>query len=50
MPLILFEILKFKKPENVLTDSISAVNNAHLKLHDWFAALIDMKLHAIPLL
>ena len=44
--LILFEILKFKKPENWLAESIFAVNHAHLKLHDQFAALIDMKLQA----
>ena len=29
-----------------MADSIFAFNHAHLKLHDQFAALINMKLHA----
>ena len=39
-----FEILKFKNPAIWLAKSIFAFN--HLKVHDQFVALIDMKLHA----
>ena len=43
---IAFEILKLKNPAIWLAESIFAFNHAHLKLHDQFVALIDMKLHA----
>ena len=43
---IVFEILKLKNAAIWLVESIFAFNYAHLKLHDQFAALIDMKLHA----
>ena len=39
-------MLKFKNPAIWLGESIFASNHAHLKLHDQFAALIDMKLYA----
>ena len=41
-----FERLKFKNPVIWLAESIFAFNHAHLKLHNQFVALIDMKLHA----
>ena len=44
--LIVFEILKPKNPAIWLAESIFAFNNVHLKLHDQFVALIDMKLQA----
>ena len=40
-----FEIWKFKNPAIQLAESIFAFNQAHLKLHDQFVTLIDMKLH-----
>ena len=41
-----FDILKLKNSAIWLVESIFAFNHAHLKLHDQFVALIDMKLHA----
>ena len=43
---IVFEVLKFKNLAIWLAESIFAFNYTHLKLHDQFVALIDMKLHA----
>ena len=43
---IVFEILKLKNRAIWLADSIFPFNHAHLKLHDQFVALIDIKLHA----
>ena len=43
---IVFEILKLKNPAVWLAESIFAFKHAHLKLHDQFVALTDMKLHA----
>ena len=43
---IIFEILKFENLAVRLAESFFAFNHAHLKLHDQFVALIDMKLHA----
>ena len=45
MPPIIFEILKFENLAVRLAESFFAFNHAHLKLHDQFVALIDMKLH-----
>ena len=44
---IVFEILKLKNPAIWLPENIFAFDHAHLKLHDQFVALIDMKLHAL---
>ena len=44
--LIVFEILKLKYPVIWLAKIIFAFNHAHLKFHDQFVTLIDMKLHA----
>ena len=41
-----FETLKPKNPAIWLADSIFTFNHAHLKLHDEFVALIDMKMKA----
>ena len=44
---IVFEILKLKNSAIWrLAKSIFTFDHAHLKLHDQFIALIDMKLHA----
>ena len=40
-----FEILKLKNPAMWLSESMFAFNHAHLKLHEKFVALIDLKLH-----
>ena len=44
---IVSEILKLKNPAIWLAKSIFGINHTHLKLHDQFVALIDMKLHKI---
>ena len=43
---IVFEILKLKNRAIWLAESIFAFSHAHLKLHDQFVALIDIKLRA----
>ena len=43
---LVFETLKFKNPAIWLAKNIFAFNHAHLKLHNQFLALIDMKMHA----
>ena len=42
---IVLEIIKFKNSAIWLAKSIFALNHAHLKLHDQFVVLTDMKLH-----